>query len=134
MAFKVFDAYGAASRPEATLRANGYIFLSRGIMKRGGAEDAKFAQLSFDDVKQRIGIKLFVDQELKEDGVRPMSLEKSGAAANLLPLLRFHDLPDPKKLGALMLPVTFEEGFVVVSVLPLITAAEKKAAKDKEMF
>lgn len=132
VAFKIFDAYGAASRPEATLRASGYVFLSKGILKRAGTEDATHAQLMYDDEEDRLGIKLYrkIDAEF-EDAVREMSIEKSGASVNILPLIRYYDLADPKKLGKRILPVQFENGLVVIDLKPL-REAKGSAAPQKE--
>lgn len=117
MAFKIFDAYGAASRPEATLRASGYIFLSKGILKRAGAEDATHAQLMYDEEQDRLGIRLYGMLDAPNDqSTREMSVERSGASINILPLIRFYNLPDPKKMGKRILPVQFEDGLVVIEM------------------
>lgn len=132
MAFKIFDAYGAASRPEATLRASGYIFLSRGILRRAGIEDATHAQLMYDEEADRLGIKLYTSIDApKEQSTREMSVERSGASVNILPLIRFYNLPDPKKLGKRVLPVQFEEGLVVIDMKDF-RSGKLKAAPEKE--
>lgn len=132
VAFKIFDAYGAASRPEATLRASGYIFLSKGILKRAGTEDATHAQLMYDDDEDRLGIRLYreIDAEF-EEAIREMSVEKSGASVNILPIIRYYDLADPKKLGKRILPVQFENSMVVIDLKPL-REAKDAAAPQKE--
>lgn len=138
MAFKVFTAFGAGSRLEATLRANSYLFLSHGILKRAGYEHAISAQLMFDEETDRLGIKLFRNGEAPsgDQTIRDMSKERSGKSVNILPLLRFYGLPDPKKVGRQVLPVTFEDGLVVVDLKGLRNAKElpegQAAAPDKE--
>lgn len=126
MAFEVFDAYGAATRPEATLRASGYLFLSRGILKRGGSENATHAQLLYDETADRLGIKLGGDVDaLLSSGFKEMSREKSGASVNLLPLLRYYGLPEPKLVGKQVLPVEFDGGMIVIELKPLRVLAEQ---------
>jgi hypothetical protein len=116
MAFKVFDAYGAASRPEATLRASGYLFLSRGIMRRAQRGKATHFQLQFDEETGRVAIKLLnVDDADFEDGVRPVTEETSGVSLNMLPLLRYYNLPIPSEKR--MLPVAFEESLVIIDLM-----------------
>lgn len=117
MAFKVFDAYGAASRPEATLRTSGYLFLSKGIMKRAGSENATHAQLLFDEAWDRLGIRLYEPVDVPNDGsAREASLEKSGIAVNVLPLMRYYGLPDPKSLGKQVLTVSFDGNVIVIGM------------------
>lgn len=126
MAFKLFDAYGAANRPEATLRASGYLFLSRGILKRGGNEDATHAQLLYDEAEDRLGIKLGGDVDvLLDNGFKDISREKSGASVNLLPLLRYYRFPEPKAMGKRVLPVEFEKEMIVIELKPLRVFAEQ---------
>lgn len=118
LAFKVFDAYGAASRPEATLRASGYLFLSKGIMKRAGHERATHAQLMFDEETDRLGVKLFRELiDAPDDGTaRDLSPEKSGSSVNLTPLLRYYGLPEPKHVGKQVFNVTFEDNVIVIDL------------------
>lgn len=123
MAFKVFDAYGAAARPEATLRASGQLFLSRGILKRSGREDAAFYQLQFDEDTDRLAIKLCrKEDESREAGVREALQEKSGIAINVVPLLRYYNFRVPKT--KVMLPVTFESGLVIADISTLRQGGE----------
>lgn len=132
MAFKIFDAYGAASRPEATLRASGYLFLSKGILKRAGVEDATHAQLMFDEDEDRLGIKLLDSfGAAGESALREISSEKSGGSVNIMPLLRYHGFPDPKTLGKQVFPVTFEGGLVVIALKDLRTAKPEKRDSGK---
>ena len=132
MAFQVFDAYGAASRPEATFRSSGYLFLSRGILKRAGNEKATHAQLMFDEADDRLGIRLCgAGEELAgEPGVREMVLERSGASVTLVPLLRYFGFPEAKAIGKRVLPVTFEKGLIVTGLEPL---REARAETEQEV-
>jgi hypothetical protein len=115
MAFRVFTAYGAASRPEATLRTSGYLFLSKGILQRGGDEGATHCQLQFDEQSGLLGIKLASNgEELLEDGFRPLTVERSGASINILPLLRYYGFPRIKEKR--VLPVKFEDGLIVIEL------------------
>jgi hypothetical protein len=115
VAFKLFEAYGAASRPEATLRASGYLFLSRGILKRAGNEHAKYCQLMFDENNGFLGVKLVTQGvDVKTDSTREMTTERSGAAVNIMPVLRYYGFPKLK--GKKVLEVTFEEGLIVISL------------------
>lgn len=138
MAFKVFTAFGAGSRLEATLRANGYLFLSLGILKRAGYEEAIAAQLMYDEETDRLGIHLFRNGEAPSDDttIRDMSKERSGKSVNIIPLIRFYNLPDPKKVGRQVLPVAFEDGLVIIDMKGLRNAkelpAEQAAAQQKE--
>lgn len=117
MPFKVFDAYGAASRPEATLRASGYLFVSKGIMKRARSERATFAQLMYDESEQKLGIRLYDEFDVPGDGSAPkVSVEASGVAVNILPLLRYYGLPEPKVTGKRVLPVSFEDQVIVIDL------------------
>lgn len=121
MAFTIFEAYGAASRPEATLRASGYLFLSKGILKRAGNEEATHIQLLFDEESNRLGMN-FYDEMLDGvdlPGVRELSQEKSGVSVNILPLLRYYGFPDPKRIGKQVFPVKFEEELAVIDLKPL---------------
>lgn len=120
MSFEVFDAYGAATRPEATLRASGYLFLSRGILKRAGNESATHAQLLYDETSDRLGIRLGADVDaLVSPGFKEASKEKSGVSVNLLPLLRYYGLPEPRVAGKRVLPVGFEGGMIVIELKSL---------------
>jgi len=115
MAFKVFTAYGAASRPEATLRTSGYLFLSKGILQRAGDEGATHCQLQFDEECGRLGLRLASDgKELLEDGFRQLTVEKSGASINILPLLRYYGFPPLKEKR--VLPVKFEDGLIAIEL------------------
>src|SRR5579863_4478283 len=106
MPFEVFDAYGAASRPEATLRASGHLFISRGIVKRSGREDATYYQLQFDEDTDRMAIRMCRNYDkISEQGVREVIQEKSGIAINIVPLLRYYNFPMPKT--KVVLPVDF---------------------------
>lgn len=123
MAFKVFDAYGAAARPEATLRASGQLFLSRGILKRSGREHATHYQLQFDEDTDRLAIKLCQNTDgFSASGVREALLEKSGIAINVVPLLRYYNFRMPK--AKVMLPVTFESDLVVADISGLRQGSE----------
>jgi hypothetical protein len=134
VAFKVFTAYGAGSRLEATLRANGYLFLSHGILKRAGYEDAIAAQLMYDEDSDRLGVKLFHNGQprIADPTIRDMSKERSGKSVNILPLIRFYNLPDPKKVGRQVFPVTFEDGLVVIDLKSLRNAKELPAGQTAE--
>lgn len=125
--FQVFDAYGAASRPEATFRSSGYLFLSRGILKRAGNEHATHAQLLFDETDNRLGIKLCGADEAGASarGVREVILERSGASVNLVPLLRYFGFPEAKVIGKRVLPVTFDKGLIVTELQSLREAEAK---------
>lgn len=122
MAWEVFAAYGAASRHEATLRASGYLFISKAILKRANQEDATHFEMLYDEEHDRLGIKFWnnkVDEdEGKEGSVRELMTEKSGVAISLMPLLRYYGITKPsKKYG---LAVTFpEEGMIAMSLKPL---------------
>lgn len=122
MAFEVFDAYGAASRPEATLRASGYLFISKGIMRRAGKADATHCQLQYDADTGRLGVVLTdKDAAMFDEGIRPINVEKSGASINLVPLLRYYGLPTSFK-GKLILPVTFDNNLIVMELYDAVTA------------
>ena len=128
LAFKIFDAYGAASRPETTLRASGYLFISKGIMKRARSENATHAQLMFDEVEGKLGIRLYEEFDNPADGTtREASVEKSGVAVNLLPLLRYYGIPEPKVTGKQVLPVTFDDQVIVIDLKMLREAKGKPA-------
>jgi len=120
MAFQIFDAYGAASRPEATLRASGYLFLSKGILKRAGDEHAKYCQVLFDEENSLLGIKL-IDSGTSDlaaaAGVKEMMIEKSGASVNLVPLMKFYGIP--KRKDKTVLEVKFDEGLIVIPISAL---------------
>jgi hypothetical protein len=123
MAFKVFDAYGAASRPEATLRTSGYLFLSRGIMRRAESAGATHAQLLFDEEDGQLGINLFAAKDAPVDGsAREASLEKSGISVNVVPLLRYYGFPEPKAIGKRVLPVSFNGRTIVIDLTVLANA------------
>lgn len=120
MSFEIFDAYGAATRPEATLRVSGYLFLSRGILKRAGNEKATHTQLLYEEAKDRLGIKLGSDIDaLVSHGFKEATREKSGVSVNLLPLLRYYRLPEPKVTGKRVLPVEFEGDMIVIELKSL---------------
>ena len=120
MAFEVFTAYGAASRPEATLRTSGYLFVSKGIMKRAQSENATHAQLMYDEIENRLGIRLYDTFDVPEnESVREVSPEKSGIAVNLMPLLRFYGFPGPKILGKRVLPITLDGNVIVIDLKTL---------------
>lgn len=123
MAFKVFDAYGAASRPTATLRVSGYVFLSKGILMRAGSEESTHAELSFDDETQRVGIRLVHDVVDGTDAtsIRQINTEKSGVSVNILPLLRFYGYGKPTKKH--VLDVEFDEGMVIINLGKVLTKA-----------
>jgi hypothetical protein len=115
MAFRIFTAYGAASRPEATLRTSGYLFLSKGILQRAGDVEATHCQLQFDEQSGLLGIKLASNgRELIEDGFRPLTGERSGASINILPLLRYYGFPRLKEKR--VLPVKFEDDLIVIEL------------------
>ena len=134
MAFKVFDAYGAASRPEATLRASGYLFLSKGIMKRARCENATHAQLMFDEETDVLGVRLYDSFDVPDDGsAREVSPEKSGVAVNVTPLLRYYGLPEPKNVGKQVFNVTFENDVIVIDLKGYRNAkAQQTPAAPKE--
>jgi hypothetical protein len=119
MAFKVFTAYGAASRPEATLRASGYLFISKGIMRRAGCENAAHAQLMYDEIEFRLGIRLYEDAPVDDGSVRDVISEKSGIAMSLAPLLRYYGFPEPKKLGKRVLQVSLQDKLIVLDLTAL---------------
>lgn len=138
MAFKVFDAYGAASRPEATLRASGYLFLSKGVIKRAGSENATHAQLMFDEENDVLGIRLYAASDAPNDGsAREASPEKSGVAVNVTPLLRYYDLPEPKVVGKQVFNVTFQDNVIVIDLKDFRLAkplSEKEKTEDASPF
>jgi hypothetical protein len=115
MAFKVFTAYGAASRPEATLRASGYLFLSKGILRRAGDRPFTHYQLQYDEETGRLGIALGgAARAVVDNAYRPLSKEPSGASLNLMPLLRYYGFPPVTEKR--VLPVTFEENLIVIEL------------------
>ena len=126
MAFKVFDAYGAASRPTATLRVSGYVFLSKGILKRANGEGAKHAELMFDEETGQVGIRLVSDfwDDVKSPSIRPVSVENSGISVNLLPLLRFYGLGKPTEKH--VLDVEFDEGMVIIDLSKVLTKVSEE--------
>jgi hypothetical protein len=118
--FKVFSAYGAASRPVATLRSSGYVFLSRGIAARAGHESATHYELMFSDENSQLGIRLYTEPDVNPDApsVRQTISEKSGISLTIVPLLRFYGFPDLGK-GKRLLPVTFEQDMIVIDLSQL---------------
>jgi len=89
-------------------------------MKRARSENATHAQLMFDEAEDRLGIRLYDEFDSPADGTtREASVEKSGIAVNLLPLLRYYGIPEPKVTGKLILPVTFDEQVIVIDLRPL---------------
>jgi hypothetical protein len=113
--FRVFDAYGAASRPTATLRVSGYLFLSKGIQKRAGKERCTHAQLSFDEDAQKLGIRLFEDAA-EDESIREVSQEKSGISVNILPLLRFYGFDKPPRKQVLSVEFDKNNDILVVDL------------------
>jgi len=116
MALKVFDGYGAASRPEATLRVSGYLFLPKGILKRGGRESATHCELMFDDANDDLGVRL-LDKEIDDvsaETVRPLVPEKSGCSIGVMPLLRYFAFPPKPTKKKRTLPVSFQTNNVIV--------------------
>jgi hypothetical protein len=130
MAFRVFDAYGAASRPEATLRASGYLFISKGIMSRAGKESATRYQLRFDPDNGRCGIMLLDDRDTGfDEGVRRLNVEASGASLTLLPLLRYYGFPAVKEKK--VLPVAFEDDLIIINLFDeFMKPADPKPARQ----
>ena len=120
MPFKVFDAYGAASRPEATLRTSGYLFLSRGIVKRAGKENATHAQIMFDEESDQLAIRLHDQLDIEvlvNDGtIKEVSSEKSGISVNLAAPIRYYNFPDPKAVGKQVFQVNFIDGLIVIDM------------------
>lgn len=117
MGFRVFEEYGAASRPEATLRTSSYLFLSKGIMKRAHQDRPSHAVLLYDETNDRLGIELFSGYDaMVQEAAKEVSVEKSGIAVNLAALIRYYDLPDPRIVGKHVLPVTFEDGMIVIDM------------------
>ena len=128
MGFQVFEAYGAASRPEATLRASGYLFLSKGILKRGGMEGATHAQLMFDEETDKLGVSLYMDPTGENDTIRELSREKSGASINIVAVLRYYRFPDMKKIGKRVLSVDFDEDFVGDKIITIDLSSLRETA------
>ena len=130
MPFKDFDAYGAASRPEATLRASGYLFLSKGIMKRARCEGATLSKLMFDEENDVLGISLYSDFDTSpSESIREATVEKSGISVNLTPLLRYYNFPEMKDIGKQVFPVTFDAKIIVMSLKGLRTAEPPVVSK-----
>lgn len=121
MAFKVFDKYGAASRQEVTIRASGYAFMSHGILARMGREDATHFQALYDEETGRVALN-FTNSPDNDGTWRELSREKSGVAANILPVLRFYNL----NLGGKkrVLPVQIEDDYLVMDIRAAIAKRE----------
>jgi len=93
-------------------------------MRRAGSENATRAQLMYDEAENRLGIRLYDESdESQHASIRDVSPEKSGIAINLLPLLRYYGLPEPKKVGKRVLPITVEGKVIAVDL---------KALREKE--
>jgi len=89
-------------------------------MKRARSENATFAQLMFDEVEGKLGIRLYDEFDNPADGTaREASVEKSGVAVNLVPLLRYYGIPEPKVTGKQVLPVTFDDQVIVIDLKAL---------------
>jgi hypothetical protein len=101
------------------------LFISRGILKRSGNESgATHCRLFFDEENDALGIRLLDGPDAFEaDSIRDVSVERSGVAINILPLLRYYNFPVPH--AKVVLPVTFDNDMVVVNIQGL---RERKAA------
>lgn len=119
MGFKIFTEYGASSRNEATLRVSGYLFISNAILKRlnvdtSGEEIQQGAILLFDEDSNLLGIKLSEEYDQKQQDQRKLSKEQSGAAINILPLLRFYGFDKPTEKH--LLKVDVRENMYVIDL------------------
>jgi hypothetical protein len=95
-------------------------------MKRAGNENATRAQLMFDEEEDVLGIRLYDEYDVPEDGsAREASPEKSGVAVNLTPLLRYYGLPEPKTVGKQVFSVTFENNVIVIDLKEYRNAKER---------
>ena len=118
MGFEVFTAYGVAARGEATLRASGYLFLSKALLQRIGVEGAdEQLVLLYDKAAAKLGIRRPQEGDPTE-ALRSLSNEPSGAAVNVVPLLKFYGIARPKQ--KLRLETTYEGGFLVVDMNPAL--------------
>jgi hypothetical protein len=133
MAFAVFESYGAAARPGATLRASGYLFLSKGILRRVGKEHGKFCQLQFDEDTDRVGIIIWDSRPgIPTPGLRAVSPEKSGVSINVLALLRYYGFVVPTV--KVLLPVTFENALIIIELKGIKKSAPAPVKKVENDF
>jgi len=123
MAFEIFTAYGAAARGEATLRASGYLFLSRALMGRIRAEESQHVVLLYDPETNRLGIRPANGSDSAEIQ-RAVSLEPSGTAVNIVPVLRCYDIRQPKK--KVRLEAKVEENMLVIDLTPVRAGEQPK--------
>ena len=128
MGFKVFEEYGAAARDEATLRISGYLFLSKGLLKRVNAEDSNGAVLLFDEDNKRIGIKFCDEYDSSKPEIRNVSKERSGVAVNILPLLKFYGMEKPEKKQTLK--VSTDEDMLIIDASNLYSDANRSGEDD----
>lgn len=123
MAFEVFTAYGAAARGEATLRASGYLFLSRALMGRIHAEESEHLVLLYDAETNRLGVRPANGSDSAEIQ-RAASREPSGTAVNIVPVLRCYDMKQPKR--KVRLDAKVEKEILVIDLTPIRDAEPPK--------
>ncbi len=124
MAFEVFSSYGAAGREEATLRASGYLFVSKALLQQIDAERVTAVVLLYDKETSRLGVLAAASIEHSEDQIRLVSAENSGIAVNIVPVLRRYKLPHPSK--KVKLGVEIEDNkMLVIDMKPLIAQAAR---------
>lgn len=97
MSYEKFTAYGAGSRDKCTLRASGYLFVPRGLCTAAGESSPTKVLLYFDETEQKLAIVPF--EPLLEDDrdARDTSVEPSGVAIHLVPLLKVYGYAKPSK-------------------------------------
>lgn len=113
MAFELFDSYGAGARNEATLRASGYLFLSKSMIQAIHADKEKFLVLMYDREENKLGVRVPTPND-PESARREVSIEKSGIAINIVPVLKSYGLEKPKKKARL--PVAIAQQMIIVEM------------------
>lgn len=123
MAFEVFTSYGAAAREEATLRASGYLFLSKNLLRRIEAEHSEHVILLYDAETSRLGVRAALPND-PADQKRAVSAEASGSAVNIAPVLRYYRLSQPPK--KVKLDASIENRMLVIDMKPINPAMDKE--------
>lgn len=130
MGFKVFEEYGAAARDGATLRVSGYLFLSKGLLRRVDAENAQGARLLYDEEGACLGVEFYDDYDKNRTEIRALSREKSGSAINILPLLRFYGYGKPIEKQTLKVE---KQGAMLVMDLSMLSDEMKKPYQQEDV-
>lgn len=97
MALREIDVSGSASKNTITLRANGTLFLNKGVLRKINCEYAEAALFYIDDEKPLIAIKLIDEVDGKKNNCKKLLKDKNGVSVNMLPVLRYYDIEKQKK-------------------------------------